>query len=1131
MSMEDSAITRLTDYGLIDNREIKLLEVLKEALTCGSYKEIYITVGFLFISGLKTLENELDEFFSSGGKLKIVMGNLTNKLTYEQLSMAYHSIERLKKVKNKSMFSNKNNIVENAELINENINVMEQSDENEKFIQKLVGWMESGAFEIRVYMEEYMHAKTYIFHPKTPGTVTFGVVGSSNFSLSGFSGNTEMNASIFGPQNKNLYKWFDEIWKNSKEFNPVLLDYFKSRSWAFQRPGTFPPPYHVLIRGLYELYRDQIEADVTTGLLIKQIAEVLYDFQMDAARRAVRIVDKYGGVLISDVVGLGKTFIALAVAQDIAVRNLYEGKEHKIAVIAPANLVQYWEDMLKGYGIEGKVFSAGYLPYDENPKFIEMSNYIENCGVVIVDESHRYTDTATKSYANLQKLLSGKKSVLLTATPYRKRYNDILNQIRLFIHGNRHPFPLHPPTWDGLAKEMENGHIDPSYVLREIMVRRTRYDILSLYGGEGNCLTFKDKTLCFPERKLNTVTYSITDIYGKEDVSENIRQILTDGATETEIEDVYALLVAGISSMKYARFNLWNYVRENFKNKSPYNELSAAGKSLRGLTKILLLKRLESSWYAFWWTLYRDKIKTKNFLKLLEHKFIPAGDEFDYILLGYGENRELSDDEIVDIIENVKSRYKAGAFHITKLKEELEYDLKKIEAMLAIIEPVKAEIEKDVYKDSKLKKLIDIIEKLKARGVKKILVFSEYAETVQWIHSALKKTGHASKWKVDSVSSRTGGILNKVRRFSPRSNAFPVSEEDEIDVMIATDVLSEGLNLQDANVVVNYDLHWTPLKLIQRIGRIDRIGTEHDTVEIYNFFPETELDKKLGLIDKISRRIEEFNRSLGSDGKILSDMEEWNPSAISAIYGEDISAIENMESKLGISITTEAERLVRDFMDKYPEEFEKLKKTISMRSICKTNVEEPLGFFVCSDGVTTQYYTYRYKDMVWESTNEPLEKVIAQTSLTYDTPPVREADMALYYSAANAALEEFKKMREEIRGSLIYRKRKIPKNVKTIFIKLKTYHAKLKTPGEKEELRKILELVQWGYNNDEPFANSLRRIKSPHKISADKIVEACRTLIDKHNIPIKKKQIERRIREQGEGVLKPHIVAGLIFLP
>lgn len=204
---------------------------------------------------------------------------------------------------------------------------------------------------------------------------------------------------------------------------------------------------------------------------------------------------------------------------------------------------------------------------------------------------------------------------------------------------------------------------------------------------------------------------------------------------------------------------------------------------------------------------------------------------------------------------------------------------------------------------------------------------------------ALEKLDLTKKWQVAAITSRTKNITEKVKRFAPKANNYATDEP--LDVLIATDVLSEGLNLQDANVVVNYDLHWTPVKLIQRIGRIDRIGSEHDEIYIYNFFPETKLESKLGLIEKVRARVEEFGKALGADGKILEESEEWNPSAIRAIYGEDTGVLDEIEIETSLSVAEGAEAILRRFMEEYPERFEEIKKQYSTRSVCYWNGDNP----------------------------------------------------------------------------------------------------------------------------------------------------------------------------------------------
>ncbi len=1127
-----SAISLLNKYGLIDNQRVKLLDVLKEVLTCGHYKGIDAAVGFLFISGLKEIQQELDEFFSQGGKMRIVIGNQTDRETYEQLSMAYHSLEALRKLKEKNQ-RNKSNLDEQVEDLEKNTNFIEQTEENEKFLNKLVSWLDNGNIEIKAYIKEFMHAKAYLFYPKSESIAPIGLVGSSNFTLAGFYGNTELNAGLFATHFESLREWYEWLWEEAESFNPKLVEVIK-RSWSGQKPGSFPSPYEVLIRGLYELYKDIVEKD--TDFLVRSLYDVLYDFQLDAVKRAISIVNKYGGVLISDVVGLGKSYIGLAILEHFSLLDLLNGRSNRVAVIAPPELVRYWEELLRNYNIEGRVFSSGLLPRKETSpeKYAEMEDYIKNqVNTVLVDESHHYANPLTKSYKNLQELLVGKRVILLTATPYRRQYRDIINQIRLFRPERRHPFPITPQTWDDLVRAVEKGEIDPSYVLREIMIRRTRHDILKLYGGKDNCIKVGRKKLCFPRRELSVIEYKISEVYPIEKVPKEIVEEISEGST-IEPVDIYTLFLAGINSMKYARFALHDYVKPQFKDKNPYSDLSVAGRNLRGLERILYLKRLESSWYSMYQTLKRDIIKTENFLRFVKQGFIPAGDEFDDVLLGKINSREphvLSDKEIEEFIENYKKKkepeYKAGAFDIKRLISDLEHDLKKLKAMGEVLKPLKEDLETKPWKDPKLLKLASLIDDLTRYQKRKILIFSEFEETVQWIYRGLEKLGYTQNHKIEMVSSNTRGILEKIRRFAPKSNNYET--EDEIDILISTDILSEGLNLQDANVVVNYDLHWTPIKLIQRIGRVDRIGTEHDTILVYNFFPEKALEENLGLVEKVRRRIAEFNNALGADGKILEESEEWNPSAIEAIYKGQIDALETTTDIL--SVTTLAEKLVREFKENSKECFEELTKRYSMRSVAKYKGKEHYAFFVCSDGVISQYFIYKKQGDTWIQQNISLEELLELTKLNENTEPFNEfKEMSVYYEVAGRVLRDFEELRVIKESSLTFKKRmKHPKNVKKVLGKLYNRMSKSKKESEKEYLGRLIDLVKWGYANHELFARALREINP--NMSVEKIISACERLIQKYGIPARKEELEAKKEELGAKGVKPHIVAGILFVP
>jgi len=1126
-----SVINELSEYGLVDNEKINLIDVLREALTAGVYKQIDVAVGFLFITGLKEFEEELDIFFSNGGKMRVVMGNQVDKQTYEQLSMVYHSLEELRRKREESDYR-KVNLEEQSRDIEMNTNLMDQTEENERFLDKMLSWLESGNIEIKLYVKEFMHAKAYLFHHRNGPMASFGLVGSSNFTLAGICGNTELNAVLQTVPFKNLREWYDKLWKESVSFNPQLIKIIK-RGWPGQRPSSFPLPYDVLIRGLYELYKDVL--DIDAGFLVRSLYDVLYEFQLDAVKRAISIMNKYGGVLISDVVGLGKSFIGLALLEHFSLFDLLNGRSNRVAVIAPPELVRYWEELLRMHNLEGRVFSAGLLPRKESSlnKYKEMEEYIKTVNTILVDESHHYTNPSTKSYRNLQELLLGKRVILLTATPYRKQYRDIINQIRLFRPERKHPFPITPQTWDDLARAIEKGDVDPSYVLREIMIRRTRYDILRLYGGKDNCIRVRNKKLCFPERKLEPIEYAISEVYPLEKVPQDlINRIVTDSSIKPE--DIYTLFLAGINSMKYARFALYDYVKPQCKNKSPYSDLSNIGESLRGIERILYLKRLESSWYSMYQTLHRDVIKTKNFLNFVKHGFIPAGEEFSEVILGKingSESHVLNDHEIREFIKEYMSVkepiYKADDFDVKRLIEDLEYDLKKLEAMEAVLKPLKEYLEEQPWRDPKLSKLAGKIDDLMWNGRRKIIIFSEFEETVKWIYESLVKLGYTRRYSIEMVSSSTKGILDKIRRFAPKSNKYET--EDEIDILISTDVLSEGLNLQDANVVINYDLHWTPIKLIQRIGRIDRIGTEHDTIYVYNFFPEKSLEKNLGLLEKVRRRVLEFNLALGADGKILEESEEWNPSAIEVIYGGNINELEKSTDIL--SVTTLAEKLVREFREQHKERFEEIKTKYSMRSVLKYPGRDYYAFFVCADGVIAQYFIYKKVGNKWIPQNMPLEELINLTGLNEKALPFNKFEnMHFYYEAAKKALGAFKELRTIKTSFLTFKKRtRVPKNIKQILRKLNAAKLNTKKKSDRYYLNQLIDLIKWGYANHELFARALRDVNT--NMAVEKVVKACEALVVKYQIAAWKQQIETKKEELGEKGIKPHIVAGLLFVP
>ncbi|MFN7171066.1 MAG: helicase-related protein, partial [Candidatus Omnitrophota bacterium] len=361
--------------------------------------------------------------------------------------------------------------------------------------------------------------------------------------------------------------------------------------------------------------------------------------------------------------------------------------------------------------------------------------------------------------------------------------------------------------------------------------------------------------------------------------------------------------------LTYARYGLWHYVIEEKKRKPPYTDLHRAGKNLRGLLRVMLFKRFESSVYAFRESVNRLKRLHERFLKAIDEGIIHAGEEAEYLLY---ESDQYDESQLLNELRKIERKYSPDDFEIDRLKEDLKKDIKLYEKLYDLVKDITP------AQDEKLQTLLTRLkedEKLKD----KVLIFTQYAETARYLYENLNPKGSPEIEAVDSARENRSDIVN---RFSPRANEYQLKrEEKEIKILISTDVLAECLNLQDCDVIINYDLHWNPVRLIQRIGRIDRIGSENERVYTYNFLPETELDKNLGLHDKLRNRIREIQETIGEDAKILDKTEQLNEEAMYAIYEGNQDKIDQYAEEDDLISITEAEEIIRDLQIKNPEYF------------------------------------------------------------------------------------------------------------------------------------------------------------------------------------------------------------------
>lgn len=906
-------------HDVIDNREQTLADHVRRILATA--QSARFAVGYFFVSGLDAVAAELEGV----RELRLLIGNTTNRETLEQIAEGYRRLELVADAAEAQAYPRRAEMREMAERAGENLRgaleLMDQTDGGERLVRTLVRLIEEQRLRVRVHTRGRLHAKAYIFDYPAEGHYEKGVaiVGSSNLTLAGLTHNTELNVVVHGSDNHAaLGRWFDALWDDAQDFDETLMRELRA-SWA----AELARPYDVYMKALHALVRDRLEAGEEVDLLWDdEITRRLADFQRVAVKQAVQIVRDFGGAFVSDVVGLGKSFIGAAIVKH------FERNDHARAlIVCPAPLVEMWERYNEAYDLNARVLSMGMLRQDEDvPSLLEDVRYRDR-DFVLVDESHNFRHPDTQRYRLLEAFLAtGRRCCLLTATPRNRSAWDVYHQIKLFHPDERTDFPIDPPLLRDYFRRVEKGERSLPELLSNVLIRRTRAHILRWYGRDAETHRPVDPARFaeyasgrrrayvlvggthqfFPRRELATVDYSIEDTY--QGLYQQLRGYLgrAGGGQPARPRP---------DELTFARYGLWHYVRREKRDQEPYASLHRAGSNLRGLVRVLLFKRFESSVHAFRQTIRRLLGAHERFLAGLDSGLVPAGEAAQRLLIDpdYGE------EDLIDALVQVAGDYPVEDFDLPRLREHVRHDVDCYRRILSLVEPITPD------RDAKLQTLIARFG-AEGWGDRKRLVFTQYAETAQYLYDAVNPGG--ARADVEVLYSGDRSKARVVGRFSPRSNPEqrPRQGEPEIALLIATDVLSEGLNLQDCDTIINYDLHWNPVRLIQRFGRIDRIGSTNDRVWAWNFLPETALDRNLGLTARLHARIQEIHDTIGEDAAILDPTERLNEESMYAIYAGDGGQVDLFEEGDGDELLdlNEAEELLRQLRADDPAEYERI---------------------------------------------------------------------------------------------------------------------------------------------------------------------------------------------------------------
>ncbi len=811
-----------TDLTFFTNEEGRTLEDrFKAVLDDDNVQSFDILVGYFRTSGFIRLYNEFDKIRKNKGHIRILVGLDTDSLTVKKANEAekeWRTEQQVKDVAQKKTEEEMSS-AEDSVTVDESVNLF----------KKLI---KEGVLEIKAHPSKNIHAKVYIirYKRKDYGRV---ITGSSNFSESGLVEQYEFNVELKNSSDvRYAFEHFENLWKDAIDLSQLYIDTVEQKTHLSDKIT----PYELYLKFLYECFKDRLE--INSQMVDMRFPDGFKElkYQKEAVLQLADIVEEYGGAFLSDVVGLGKTYIASLYMQNLPGKKL---------VICPPHIKSNWENAMRDFEVRGyRVESLGKLD-----SLIEEGT--DKYSYVFVDEAHRFRNESTTQYKLLRQICMGKdkKIILITATPLNNSVYDFLPLLNLFLPDRNHMIPgigsLHSffskikgkmnkleKSTTEYKEEVKNASKNVrDKILSHLMIRRTRTEIKKLYKED-----LDKQGIEFPEvENPNIISY----VFDKK----------TERVFNNTIENLKKLTLS-----RYKR-NLINSMNE----KGMYVNYE---QSLIGLLKTMLVKRLESSRYAFLETVSRFIMSYEAFIKMYDSDRIYLGVKIDYALL------ESDEEAYFDKIEEKGE----GPYSKKDFRKNLKDDL---EADLTILRQIKAEWE-SVSKDTKKEEFLNKIKTDLNLRDNKLIVFTESTDTAVDLYGTLENEygGKVLMFSSNKCMHNGNSLSSDIAKKLILDNFDPSKDKDDIRILITTDILAEGINLHKSNVIVNYDLPWNPTRVLQRIGRVNRIGSKHKKIYIYNLFPTSVSDSQIGLTDRIKEKVMAFAEALGNDTRYLTDDEE-----------------------------------------------------------------------------------------------------------------------------------------------------------------------------------------------------------------------------------------------------------------
>jgi superfamily II DNA or RNA helicase len=879
---------------IVDNSDSdwKVRSYLRE--WCEFSRGIDIATGYFEIGALLAL----DDKWQAVDRLRILMGDEVSLRTKRAFA------EGLRKI---------------GQRLDGSLEAVKTGDDFLTGVPAIVAAIRAGRIECRVYRRDKFHAKAYLTHGRAAVLGSNALVGSSNFTAPGLCENVELNVRIgSSAEVAQLQEWYERHWQEAEDITPDILR-------TLERHTDPRTPFEVYFKSLDEFFRGEALTPDLWDQQESRVFRLLDKYQQDAYKNLVAIAKNYGGAFLCDGVGLGKTFVGLMLLERMVARD---GK--RVVLFAPkAAREDVWERVIPKYLPHLNSGFVSFVLYNHTDlqrkgKFQrDLELTLRDADVVIIDEAHHFRNPGIKGegvkepsrYRRLQQFLHAsdrpKQLYLLTATPVNNTVHDFRHLIELFTNANEQHFAarlgIHSvrahfiqlekrilgklPKSQPLDLEFGTEILEAERTLRSdlifdsLVVQRSRAYVKQSQQQQG-----KDGAL-FPERAApQTVPYNLKATYGR--LLESVEHAFNK-QKPLFVLSIYYPLAYWRGDKDSSQLAKWDEGRQ---------------KQVVTLIRTLFLKRFESSAKAFegscwrllqrllaWVTVHSESEHDQRRLERWKQKH---GELIGYVHAHQHElwpdeaeedqAEEYLDEDILNSIEKLDPEL----FDVAAILDDTFDDLNQLAEFLGLLADVQPE------SDDKLKALIKLLKTDKVLKRGKALIFSEFADTARYVEHELNKAGIAGVHRIDGGSSQRQRS-DVIRRFSPYYNESSSAEitadgGEEIRVLVTTDILAEGLNLQDATRLINYDLHWNPVRLMQRIGRVDRrmnpqiearIVADHPEqaklrgkVEFWNFLPPDELDELLRLFQRVSNKTLVISRTLGIEGrKLLRPDDEFDP--------------------------------------------------------------------------------------------------------------------------------------------------------------------------------------------------------------------------------------------------------------